>query len=142
MAVTRFCSVATMIRRLHQTAVWLCGLALLVNLAAQATAGVALAATAAERPDGPVIVICSPDGIKRLVWTPEGFEPLPGDPDATKPSCPFCSLASASALLPESLFHRLSWATPQVLSRPGRTPLPVSWSGAAAPPARAPPAIA
>lgn len=131
-----------MIRRRHKAAVWLCGLALLVNVAAQATSGTVQASVGADRPGGPVIVICSPEGLKRLVWTPDGFIPLPSDPGTTKLPCPFCSLAFASAVLPELASHRLPWAMPQTLFRPEPNVLPISWPCASAPPARAPPVAA
>ncbi|WP_162906711.1 DUF2946 family protein [Algihabitans albus] len=128
-----------MIRRLYRSAARLSVLALLVNLAAHATSGAAMAAVGAAQPGGPVIVICSPEGLKRLVWTPDGFVPLPGDAGEAKQSCPFCSLAAVNVVLPDSPACRLPWATVEIAILSAPSPQPVSLPGFSIPPVRAPP---
>ncbi len=131
-----------MISRLCRFSAWLAILGLLINLVGHTLTGAALAAASAVQPGGPILVICSPDGFKRLLWTPEGFVPLPGEDSQVKPSCPYCTLAAAGAVLPESSSGdppaRLAQAA--LLHKPSAS-LFVE-SATPTPPVRAPPRLA
>lgn len=127
--------------RLRRSAAWLAILGLLINLVGHTLTGAALAAASAVQPGGPILVICSPDGFKRLLWTPDGFVPLPGEDSQVKPSCPYCTLAAAGAVLPESSLGdppaRLAQAA--LLREPSEPPC--VQSATPTPPVRAPPPV-